>query len=76
MQIEIEKMEAARKAKEDSINAKIIEMDRDTVNSEFDDAVQPILPAKPAKPYKDSLPKDTTTAAILNDEKQFEVQKV
>lgn len=76
MQIEIDRMEAVRKAKEDSINGKLIEMDRDTVNSELEDPVMPLVPVKPAKPYKDSLPKDTTTAALLNDEKQFEVQEV
>lgn len=76
MQIEIDKMEAAKQAKLDSING-LIEMDselKDTTTTDVEE-VKPIIPInKNNKPQKDSMPIKDTTAAILNDEKQFDVK--
>jgi penicillin-binding protein 2 len=73
MQIEIDRMAAARKAKEDSIN-NILEMDKeakDSTETELEEMTSNSIAQKPIKPLKDSMPiMDTNQAAILNEEKK------
>ena len=77
MQIAIDKMEADKQAKLDSING-LVEMDaelKDTAIIDFEETKSILPNTKSNKPTKDSMPaKDTSNAAILNDEKQFKVK--
>ena len=66
MQIEIDKKEATRKSKQDSLDA-LIEMDiegKEVTELEFE------VPKKKT-PQKDSSKKINTLVAILNDEKNY-----
>ncbi len=78
MQIDIDKMDAARKAKEDSLHT-IADMDkeiRDTTELEVE-IIKPIKISKPlSDKNKDSTPKkDSQPTAILTDKKQFKIKR-
>ena len=78
MQEAIDKMEAAKKAKQDSI-AGLIEMrseEKDSTTIESDE-VKPNFPNdKNNKNKKENSLPDTSNAAILNDEKQFKAKAI
>jgi len=73
MQLQIDAMEALRKAKLDSING-LLEMDKEgRDSSEVEQETEKLLisnplPVKPAKDSKNT--NDTSSAALLNDEKK------
>jgi penicillin-binding protein 2 len=75
MQEAIDKMEAAKKAKQDSINGLIeikSEIEDSTMILDKEDIPQPILNKQnPQKPFKDSTPiSDTAQAVLINEEKK------
>jgi hypothetical protein len=78
MQEAIDKMETAKKAKQDSI-AGLIEMrseEKDSTAIESDEAKPGFPSDKSNKDKKENSLPDTSSAAILNDEKQFEAKAI
>jgi penicillin-binding protein 2 len=73
MQLAIDQMEAARKAKQDSING-IFEMDKevkDSIDVDAETLKNVIDNSKPQQPNKDNQPlKDTPAAALIDDKKK------
>jgi hypothetical protein len=78
MQLQIDAMEALRKAKLDSING-LLEMDKEgRDSSEVEQETEKLfisnpLPIKPAKDSKNT--NDTSSAALLNEEKKHHKAK-